>query len=286
MTTLRPETRTSNGDSLIDVARSIILSDDYELPVLPEVSMQLLKLTGDVDCDPKDIVDLFKRDQSLTGHLLKTANSVRYTGGQTLTSIQQAVARLGLLHVREVIMLISCQSKVFNVHGFEQDVRHSFARSMAAAAFSQEIARVRRLNVEDAFLCGLLHDIGRPVLLQCLSDDRDASGRDAADDDIRIVAEELRIPMASKLVLSWELPQRLTTIIEHQTIPIESPDCGQHAAILNLAIDLANITLDVETEMPEEFSHPMLDVLNLYPEDLAGVLSRHTEILEWVKSTV
>ena len=54
--------------------------------------MQLLKLIADADCDPKDIVDLFKRDQSLTGQLLETANSARYTCGQTVTSIQQAVA--------------------------------------------------------------------------------------------------------------------------------------------------------------------------------------------------
>jgi HD-like signal output (HDOD) protein len=286
MTTPRPETRTSNSKSLIDVARSIVCSNDHDLPVLPEVAVQLLKLTADVDCDPKDIVDLFKRDQSLTGNLLKTANSVRYTSGQTLTSIQQAVARLGLLHVREVIMMISCQSKVFNVQGFEQDVRQSFARSMAAAAFSQEIARVRRLNVEDAFLCGLLHDIGRPVLLQALSNERKASGEDSADDDIRIAAEELRIPMAGKLVLSWELPRRLSTIIEHQTTPMEAPDCGQQAAVLNLAIDLANITLDAETDMPTELAHPMLGVLNLYPEEFAQILARHTEISEWVKSTI
>lgn len=62
-------------------------------------------------------------------------------------------------------MLISCRSKVFNVEGFKTDVRESFDLSLATAALSQEIARVRRLNVEDAFLCGLLHDIGRPVLL-------------------------------------------------------------------------------------------------------------------------
>jgi len=253
--------------------------------VLPEVAVQLLKLTADVDCDPKDIVALFKRDQSLTGHLLKIANSVRYTCGQTVTSIQQAVARLGLLCVREVVMLVSCQTKVFNVGGFEQDVRDSFAHSLATAAYSQEIARVRRLNVEDAFLCGLLHDIGRPVLLQSLSDDRKKSGSDATDDDVRFAAEEVRIPMAAKLIQSWELPARLSTTVEHQCTPVEAGELDQQAAILNLAIDLAQMTLDPATEMPEELSHPMIAILNLYPEDLGGVLGRHSQILEWVEST-
>jgi len=285
MSTQCAETRSTACQLLADRARAIVRSDDHELPVLPEVAVQLLKLTADVNCDPKDIVDLFKRDQSLTGHLLKIANSVRYTCGQTVTSIQQAVARLGLLCVREVVMLISCQTRVFNVGGFEEDVRDSFAHSLATAAYSQEIARVRRLNVEDGFLCGLLHDIGRPVLLQSLSDDRKATDGDATDDDIREAAEEVRIEMASKLIQSWELPERLSNTIEHQSTPLEAGDLDQQAAMLNLAIDLANMTLDAEAEVPEELSHPIISVLNLYPEDFKSVIGRHSQILEWVEST-
>jgi HD-like signal output (HDOD) protein len=285
MTTQCSEKHASTNPLLADRARAIVRSGDHELPVLPEVAVQLLKLTADVDCDPKDIVDLFKRDQSLTGHLLRIANSVRYTCGQTVTSIQQAVARLGLLCVREVVMLISCQTTVFNVGGFEQDVRDSFARSLATAAFSQEIARVRRLNVEDAFLCGLLHDIGRPVLLQSLSDDRKVTGSESTDDDLRGAAQELRIEMASKLIQSWELPDRLSSTIAYQSSPEEAGDLDQQAAILNLAIDLANMTLNPATEMPEELSHPMIAVLNLYPEDLKSVIARQSQILEWVEST-
>jgi HD-like signal output (HDOD) protein len=114
MTTESPDVRPLPRTGIVDAARAILQSDGQDLPILPEVSVQLLKLTADVDCDPKDIVDLFKRDQSLTGHLLKTANSVRYNSGQTVTSIQQAVARLGLLRIREIVVLISCQAKVFS----------------------------------------------------------------------------------------------------------------------------------------------------------------------------
>ena len=280
MTTAPPVATPATYSRIVDAARSILQSDDYPLPILPEVSVQLMELTANVDCDPKDIVDLFKRDPSLTGHLLRTANSIRYNSGQTVTSIQQAVARLGLLRIREIVMLISIQANVFKVAGFEKDVRTSFEKSLTTAAFSQAIARLRRLNVEDAFLCGLLHDIGRPVLLQALSDIRD----DAADDEILDVVEEFRIPMACKLVLWWDLPERLATIIQHQQMPTETTEFDQQAAILNLSIDLANIALDGDTQMPENFTHPMIGVLNLYPDDVAHVLAQHTEILEWVRS--
>ncbi|GAB5444135.1 MAG: HDOD domain-containing protein [Fuerstiella sp.] len=265
--------------------QKLLQSQEVELPVLPEVAVQLLKLTSDVDCDPKDIVDLFRRDQSLTGHLLKIANSARYSSGQTVTSIQQAVARLGLLQVREVVVLVSCETRVFNVGGFEADVKQSFVRSMATAAFAQEVARARRLNVEDAFLCGLLHDVGRPVLLQLLSDYRTENQVQLTDEQIRQAADEFRIPLACRLVESWELPARLSTIIEHQNEPLAAGDCEQQAAILNLGSDLAATALDPDTELPAELIHPMMDVLNLYPEDMAGVLAQSDSILEWVRSS-
>lgn len=184
------------------------------------------------------------------------------------------------------MVLISCQAKVFKVEGFEECVRQSFEKSLTTAAFSQEIARLRRLNVEDAFLCGLLHDVGRPVLLQALSDYRNDSEVDAADDDILTTAEEFRIPLACRLITSWELPERLAVIIQHQQTPAETPEFDQQAAILNLAIDLANLALDADTEMPEQLTHPMIGVLNLYPDDVAQVLSQHAEMLDWVRSTI
>ena len=101
------------GNEAFDVAvRSLIDEEDCELPVLPEVATQLLRMTGDVDCEIGDIVALIKRDQSLTSHLLRIANSLRYSTGVTVSSVQQAVARLGLISVREITVLISCQCKV------------------------------------------------------------------------------------------------------------------------------------------------------------------------------
>ena len=287
MSTSMPQTKLQpdNSISIQDAAALAVTSDSVELPVLPEVALQLLKLTGDIECDPVDIVALFKRDQSLTGHLLKTTNSIRYSSGQTVTSIQHAVARLGLLQVREIVMLISCRSKVFNVKGFDQDVRASFEMSLATAAFNQEIARVRRQNVEDAFLSGLLHDIGRPVLLQELSDVRTESAIEADDDEIRSAAEEHRIPMAARLVRSWELPGRLADTILHQATPLEAGEQESPAAMLNVAIDLARGALAGELTS-EEYTHTLVDVLNLYPEDLTAVAQQSERILNWVKESV
>ena len=262
-----------------------IRADGCELPVLPEVALELLELTSDIDCEPADIVGLFRRDQSLTGHLLKTVNSARYSCGQTVTSIQQAVALLGLLQVREIVLVISCQSKIFNVRTFEADVRQSFQKSLATAAFAQEIARLRRLNVEDSFLCGLLHDVGRPMLLQALSDQRVASGTNWTDAEVRSAAAEHGVTMACRLVLSWKLSERIAETIRYQATPMEAPHTELSAAMLNLAMDLADRALADDCNDLWKCSHPMAEVLTLYPEDMDSIVQKGAGIIDWARSS-
>ncbi len=272
------------------MAEALIALQDGEncdLPMLPEVAAQLLTLTGDVDCNIGDVVPLIKRDQSLTGHLLQIANSLRYNTGVTVSSVQQAVARLGLLAVREIVVLISCKCRVFDVPEFESHVRKSFRHSLATAAFSQEIARTRRVNVEEAFLAGLLHDVGRPVLFQALADRRKMHGLIATDNEVLLAAEELRVPLAARLIKRWDLSERIVEVVLHQSTPLEAPACPLQAATLNLAIHLADQTLNIDTEEPSDNApHPMLEALSLYPEQFAKITQNRNQILEWVDSTI
>lgn len=274
------------AETLQGALNAIAASDGCELPVLPEVAAQLLKLTTDVDCEASDIVAIIKRDQSLTSHLLRIANLLRYNTGVTVSSIQQAVARLGLISIREIVVLISCQSRIFDVAGFENDVRQSFRKSLAAAAFSQEIARVRRMNVEEAFLAGLLHDVGRPILLQALSDRRRSSGLIADDTALRAAADEHRVPLAARLIAAWDLPERVAEAVLYQRAPEAAATCVLQAAALNLAVDFAERTLNPNgNESNAIDDHPMANLLSLYPEQLASVLRHQFEILEWVDAT-
>lgn len=260
--------------------------ENCELPVLPEVAAQLLKLTSDVDCNIGDVVPLLKRDQSLTSHLLRIANSLRYNTGVTVSSVQQAAARLGLLAVREIVVLISCKCRVFDVPEFEAHVRQSFRYSLATAAFAQEIARVRRMNVEEAFLTGLLHDVGRPILFQALADRRRTHGLVASEADVLRVAGESRISFAAKLIVQWELSQRVGEAVQFQSSPLEAPVCALQAASLNLAMSLAYGILNPNATPPaEDQPHPMLEVLSIYPEQFAMIQKNSSQILEWVDST-
>lgn len=277
----------AGSETIKEALLALQSGENFELPVLPEVAAELLKLTNDVECNISDVVPLIKRDQSLTSHLLRIANSARYNTGVTVSSVQQAVARLGLLAVREIVVLISCKCRVFDVPEFESHVRKSFRRSLATAAFGQEIARVRRMNVEEAFLSGLLHDIGRPVLFQALVDRRKTHGLVATEAETLEAAEEHRILLAAKLIAHWELSERVVETVRHQLIPLQAPTCALQSATLNLALHLAEDILDPTSRLNgDNLPHPMLEVLGLYPEQFATIKRNSNQILEWVDSTI
>ena len=275
------------SETILDALLALKDGDNCDLPMLPEVAAQLLALTSDVDCNASDIVPLIKRDQSLTSHLLRIANSLRYNTGVTVSSVQQAVARLGLLAVREIVVLISCKCRVFDVPEFESHVRQSFRHSLATAAFSQEIARSRRVNVEEAFLAGLLHDVGRPVLFQALADRRKVHGLIATDREVLLAAEENRIPLAARLIKSWDMSERVVETVLYQFTPLDAPACQMQAATLSLAIHLADQALNPNAQESTDIApHPMVEALSLYPEQFAKITQNRNQILEWVDSTI
>lgn len=262
-----------------------IESGGIELPVLPEVASQVINASMDPECDLRQLTALIGRDQSMTAHLLRLSNSALYASPVPIVSLQQALSRLGLKKIREIALIISCETKVFKVEGFDLAVRTLFRHSLAAAAFAQEIARHRRWNVEEAFLCGLLHDIGKPVLLQTLSDLKQKLEIEVDRDAILAGTDEFHADLGSKLVKHWKLPVRLSETIEFHHEPEKAESASGTAMMTRLADDLAHTALG-SREIPEQelLEHSTLVPLNVYPDEMERLLASRKKILEAVES--
>lgn len=259
--------------------------------MLPEVPGQVVQLTADDTCDARKLAALINRDQAMAGNLMRLVNSPMYAGSVPIVSLQQAVGRLGLKKIREVALIISCQGKVFAVPGYDALVRSQFRHSLAAAGFAQEIARSRRWNVEEAFLCGLLHDVGRPALLQVLVDIHRSLGLVPVDEALFSAIRRLHATVGAELVKRWQLPVRLSDTILWHHDPLKSSTAAQTATMTALADDLAHWALSeigtVRLRKVDEAalrSHPMLAVLNIYPEELDQILAARPRVLELVST--
>ena len=136
-----------------------------DLPSLPAVVMELLTSIDQEDVDISVLARKVSHDQALTAKTLRLANSSTYGLQVKVTTIQQAIAFLGFQTTRKLITaaaVTGCFS-AGQCAGF--DDKAFWRHSIATAACARVLARHLRFNQDYAFTAGLLHDIGRLVLV-------------------------------------------------------------------------------------------------------------------------
>jgi putative nucleotidyltransferase with HDIG domain len=240
----------------------------------------------------RKLAELITRDQAMAGNLLRLVNSPLYAPPTPIVSLQQAIARLGIKRIREIALIISMESKVFCVPGYEPWVKQQFRHALAAAAFGQEIARLKRWNVEEGFLCGLLHDVGRPVLLQALVDLHKQHGCSSDLATMQAAIDKLHAYVGSELVKAWTLPARLSETIHHHHHPEQAPSARETATLTNFADDCAHWLIGADSpgaravEQESLMAHTMLGELNLYADDVDVLLAKADGIRSMIKAVV
>ena len=279
--------RESSGAVLPDAVRErfvhMLENHELELPVLPEVPARVIQVSFDEHCDIKQLTDLIQRDQSMTAHVLRVANSVMFAAAMPIVSLSQALNRLGLNKIREMALMISCESRVFRVDGFDLVVRGLFRHSVAAATYAEEIARLRRWNVEEAFLAGMLADVGRPVIIQTLSDIRKKLDVELEREAMLAAADQFHCTVGAELVSNWQLPARLAETILYHHDPEGAEEASQTAMLTRLASDFAHWLVGPDEFTEDELrAHPLLAGLNMYPDELDKLLAKKDIILEQV----
>ncbi len=277
--------------ALRDNLADLIRAGRLELPVLPDAANQVISASFDEDCDLARLARIIGRDPFMTGHVLRLANSALYCAATPIDSVQQALSRLGLARIREIALLVSCESRVFKVAGFDGQVRELLHHSVAAAAFGQEIARLRRWNADEAFLCGLLHDVGKPVLLQAIVDLKARMGVKARKvlvvprEDIEALATEFHCDVGASLLRSWQLPQHLAEAVRFHHHPKAAPERPQNAALVRIADDLAHLALGTASLCENDLrAHPGNDPPIVLPQEMERLLARRQEIVKVLDS--
>lgn len=252
-----------------------IAQGKVELPLLPGVAMEVTNVAAQENADARAIAELLRKDQAMAAHVLRVVASPVYSGRTQIVSLQQAVARLGVQKIREIALAIAFRVGVFKLKGFEAEVTGLFQHSVSAAMFAQEIARVTRRNVEDAFMCGLLHDVGRPVILQALVAILAEQNLRVSASAVLAATDELHAEVGGTLAESWGLPEAVEMSIRHHHSS-SPPDAHINGVrITSLADALAHFAFE-PARMPESElrKHPALAPLELYPEMLDKVLGK------------
>jgi len=137
------------------------------MPAFPKSVQAILDLTRDVNCTPKDLVQVIDKDPVVTVKILKVVNSAYYSLPKQITSINHAVVFLGFNTIKNLALGIAAIGMLpkSNAAGF--DVQKYLLHSLATANLAKKIASdVDGADPMDCFIAGLLHDFGKVVFAQ------------------------------------------------------------------------------------------------------------------------
>lgn len=248
------------------------LDRELELPVLPEAAARVVALCDDDDADAHALESVLERDPSLTACVLKVANSSMYASTEPIVSLQHAISRLGMATLRNLALTASLRMQVFNVPGHTATIADIWEHCAVAGVFAREIARKQRRNVEAAFLCGLVHDVGRPIVLQTALRLPRAHGV-LNEAQLAWAMDAYHARVGARLVNAWRLPEWAAAAVEHHHDPDRAAPFEEQARVTRLSDLLAHWALQVGSE-PIDFpaDDPVVAALNLYPDDLDALL--------------
>lgn len=142
---------------------------DYVPPVLPKVALDLLAMTRQVDVDISGIAKAIERDSMLAARVLRLAQSPLYAARMPVRSIADALLKLGLDRLTQLVMETSLSAKVFRAPGYEAPMARLSRHSRATAHIARIVGAAAGANGEYAFLCGLLHDVGIAAIMIALT---------------------------------------------------------------------------------------------------------------------
>jgi len=255
-----------------------------ELPLLPDVVAQVIALSSSDESDARELAEVIRRDGPMSAHILRLANSPLFRPRTPIVSLQQALSRLGMTQIRQIAFAVSCRQRVFRARGYEPEVLASFRHSFAAGLAAQELARARRWNVEEAFLAGLLHDVGRPVLLQAIVD-MYGGNRLLNRHAVLTVVAELHAQVGGMLAQKWSLSARIAEAIAFHHDPHAAKTAPQLSILISFADDIPASDADNSEQAAAALvKHPLVPHLNLYPEELAAIVARRKDFAETLQA--
>jgi len=273
----------------------IVLSAVKEIShiaTLPEITMKIIRLVEDPDSTAQDLNNLIANDPALGARILKVVNSAFYGLPGQIGSTNRAIVLLGLNAVKNIAIAASL-SKLFRGGQIcpAFDAKDLWIHSIAVATATRMLSAKAGLGLPDeAFLAGLIHDIGimveiqvrRVKFVEAMELKQKNPGmtlREAEEATIGANHEHF----GAALCKLWKFPSSFAYVTgwHHRPLDLPVPNRGLtslvHVADIMVAKRELGITVSVEST---EVSHELLQGLNLTNEDLDAIDAKLPEALE------
>jgi len=238
----------------VDRVKARIMSVMRNLPPLPAATRQLMRVLDGEDASAGDVARVLSSDQALAGKVLKLVNSSFYGLPNEVTTISRAVVVLGFTGVRNLALSFGSIETLRRLES-SIDMSGFWAHALATGAAAQNLALLgaRRIDPEEAFLAGLMHDIGAYVLAAAVPDIYGPILADRRRDRLVAEAEEIGMTHAQVgqgLLQFWELPEAFSNAARHHHDTARATDGQQSLTGLVALADVLAGVLGRSSEPP------------------------------------
>ncbi len=253
-----------------------LISEDETIFSLPEIYFELQEALNDPDKTFQDIGDVIRCDAALTARLLKIVNSPFFGFPSEIETISHAISIIGMNQLTDLALATLVISKFRGIPNSLFNMENFWRHSMACGVAARSIAEFQgEKNVERFYLAGILHDIGRLVILK----KEPALARDAffrskeQSENIFLSERELmgfdHADVGGELLRAWKLPPRLVEAVAFHHQPQAAKRYPFEAAVIHTSDYIVHV---LKVGSDAEFSEPQLyskswDIIGLDADD-------------------
>lgn len=212
-----------------------------KLPPSPQIFAKLTKMLKDRNTRTKDIVELVKSDTALTAKVLKISNSMAFSNGEPVDSLEQAVARVGFTELFKVVGIAAAantfarRNATYGIDGW-----HFWENSVANGLAMEALAKAVGVDEKEAYTLGLLKSMGKTIIDACSKKFMVPPKYDSKTETPLLLWEEEKLGVnnadAGAIVLeAWNFPELAIEALRYQYTPDEAPQKNLHAHLLAIS---------------------------------------------------
>ena len=276
----------ANAVSLADNVLSAIETGEFELPAFPAVLQRIQGELAKPNCDARVIAALVSQEPAVAATLLRAANSAIFGGLNPITSLNQAIARLGMNQVQSIVTAIVMNGEFgASIPWAKELIGRLWDHSIASGMAAKSLAKREEIDGEQAFMAGLLHGIGRLVVLRALDfiihKDSSIQLTPTAIDEI---VESIQAEVGSRTLTAWNLAEELQLATRFEEVPDEA---SKAVFVRIVAVsDLVAKKLGYHPKPDTEISlldQESVEALDLRDVELAALLLRLEDEIQAIK---
>src|SRR5262245_13656119 len=203
--------------SLVDIIHERVSSKAQQLPVFHHVALKLMHVLAQEDYGIAQVAQMIIEDQALSSHVLSMANSAFFGGLSKITTIRNAIVRLGARQVVNIVTVVTqsqqYRTKDKTMAAYMQTLwQHSLGCALGMKWFAEKTGY--KELAQEGLLAGLLHDIGQLFLLKVLENVQASDPELALSKPVIVeVLQHMHVEQGTLLMQHWNIPELYGEIV-------------------------------------------------------------------------